>query len=1423
MFDTKNVTSCCSYLATNTNGAYNYEVPGPYESLWNLVMNMGVYAILAWYLAQVISTGDGSPLPWYFPFSPEYYGFKKKQPVMTGDRYREEQEKSRTDNSVRLHKLSKTFENTTALKELTLTMQSGRVFCLLGHNGAGKSTAINILTGLFPQTHGSAFIQGYSVDTDMKEIRAMMGICPQHEVLLWEDLTAREHLSLYARFKGVPKSKMDLEIAKALQSVNLTSVIDDPSGTYSGGMKRRLSVAIAGIGNPRIVFLDEPTAGLDPLSRRRLWGYIQELKKDRILCLTTHYMEEADILGDDIAIMSAGHLRAYGTSTYLKNRYGAGYQANLLCDGDKEQHLERLIKKHLPDSEILDQSAGNFTVSISKANTTQIPAFFKLIETDSSIVKEWGIQMTSLEEVFLRLNAASHEVNAVDVDFSEQDRTPICVVCNMRPSETVTLFTENGLAVETSSVICSRCAFPNRAIEGQEEEEEQEEEISLTADTAVVEIDHDQEIVDEGDDEVETVDVTASLLKNQQTLAEEGYGGLDNKKATAFQNVRKEAFDRENVFWPQVRAQFIKNLQLKKREKKWFLVCQILFPILAIIIAISLQSAFQKQANFSGTSCNYGLQYSVQCSPKAFQEILLKQMQPRWSNSTMQTYNPITRQWETHNIPNFGQYMTAPQVGNKYMLSEWWIADESEGQSFKANTQEWFPFYYEPTIPQKAPSSPTIEFVSSAKNIYDRMLDAQKHYPDTFPNKSAAYYANLAAFPNAALVVSEFDVAQRKLAFKMQTYFDRSGYPKTQYKYKNSNTKIYPFYYLQSPTATVGIQSAAMITFGRAMTGKNITFASSVKPFPDLGTMYSDNMDQVMLIINSILFPLALMLLFPGFVSLLVEEKEQQLVQLMKMMGLKMATYWLSNYLYFVTLQMVCTAILLGLGGAVGVSSIAGSTGGMVFAVTLAWCHAQAGFVFLIASIFTKKQPATIFTYTLTILTVACGAVINNLVPQVTAWIALFPSLGFMRALYLAMSGKSGTDAGELIGIMFLVGTIYIVLGIFLFEFLPDQFGNRRKLSLPAWMPFCGDDEPMNYDSKLQTLSQSAGDIQIDEDVINEEQSVLGNMDVKMPIHVVGLNKTYAGRKGKPAHVAVKEMYLGVDSGQCFGLLGPNGAGKTTLISMLTGLIPSSNGEAFIGGYSVKTQMDQVHKVLGVCPQHNTLWDKLSTREHLLFYARLKGVLPAFEDSIAQSIAIATELDGDAFNQTSEQLSGGTQRRLCLGIALVGDPQILFMDEPSTGCDSMNRKICWRIINEAKKGRSLMLTTHSMEEADALCNRIGIVSHGELKCIGAPIHLKKKFGQGFKINVTSRPTAQALQASEDFVKSIVPTAELDAVLGPWDRSYAVATKDMEVSSVFAAMESEKSTTCIKEWQLSQSSLTEVFVNIIMQSEHEEVE
>lgn len=332
-----------------------------------------------------------------------------------------------------------------AVDDFTMTIKKNTIFGLLGHNGAGKSTTINMLVGNLRVTRGDAFIHGMSIRDDMANIHRTIGVCPQHDVL-WDKLTAREHLNLFAEMKGVGgdlsgttarEAFIENHTAEILAEVLLTEVRDQLVGTFSGGMKRRMSVALALVGNPKVVFLDEPTTGMDPVTRADVWKMIERAKRGRCIILTTHSMEEADTLCDRIGIMADGRLAAIGTATQLKDRFGSGLRLTMLCDIPKMETIINKILSYEFDPRGLAQNSTTASIMlihrVENALLFQLPAlqqnsgghlssFLKKVEEMKADVSS-GVQSVSLgqctlEDVFLKI---SDDVEAKVKRMKDQD------------------------------------------------------------------------------------------------------------------------------------------------------------------------------------------------------------------------------------------------------------------------------------------------------------------------------------------------------------------------------------------------------------------------------------------------------------------------------------------------------------------------------------------------------------------------------------------------------------------------------------------------------------------------------------------------------------------------------------------------------------------------------------------------------------------------------------------------------------------------------------------------------------------------------------------------------------------------------------------------------------------------------------------
>jgi len=309
--------------------------------------------------------------------------------------------------SVVTRNLSKGYDKwTLAVDSLNVWIRAGEIFGLLGPNGAGKTTTIRMLLGLIKPTSGQAFIHGEQIGTGRQKIKARLGVCPQ-ETVLWPELTVSEHLRFLGRMYDVDSRTLRTSAERLIKDLGLEEKRDQQARKLSGGLKRRLNLALAIIHNPDVILLDEPSAGLDPQSRALLWERITELSKDKqkTIILTTHSMEEADRLSDRVGILDHGKMLVLDTPENLKKSIGEGDALDIELESSPSNTLVASIK----------QSTGVNEVTVYE-NTLTIRAlsimdkFPKIIEIFSShgvALRTTRLRPNTLEDVFLRLTGRS--------------------------------------------------------------------------------------------------------------------------------------------------------------------------------------------------------------------------------------------------------------------------------------------------------------------------------------------------------------------------------------------------------------------------------------------------------------------------------------------------------------------------------------------------------------------------------------------------------------------------------------------------------------------------------------------------------------------------------------------------------------------------------------------------------------------------------------------------------------------------------------------------------------------------------------------------------------------------------------------------------------------------------------------------------
>ncbi|KAJ6358989.1 hypothetical protein OIU76_000667 [Salix suchowensis] len=580
-----------------------------------------------------------------------------------------------------------------------------------------------------------------------------------------------------------------------------------------------------------------------------------------------------------------------------------------------------------------------------------------------------------------------------------------------------------------------------------------------------------------------------------------------------------------------------------------------------------------------------------------------------------------------------------------------------------------------------------------------------------------------------------------------------------------------------------------------------------------------------------------------GFVlqiSNLVAEKELKLRQAMNMTGLYESTYWASWISWEGIITFISSLFLVLFGMMFQFDFFKKNNFGVLFFVFFLFQVNMMGFAFMLSTFISKASSGTTMGFSIFII---------GFMTQIIT-IAGFPYKesisSFLRFIWsffppnlLAISVKILSDASntpEDLGIswkgrskcppdaddcaitindvytwLICLFFLWFVLAIYFDNIFPNASGVRKSpfyfINRGYWTGKGGDKvEEGGICSCTSEIPQQDYITPDDEDVLEEENVVKndlkeGTVHPDVAVQVRGLSKTYPGAtqiscckcKKTSAYHAVRGLWVNFTKDQLFCLLGPNGAGKTTTMNCLTGITPVTGGDALVYGHSVRSTigMSGIRQIIGVCPQFDILWDALSGEEHLHLFASIKGLPPASIKSVAQESLAKVKLTESA-RVRSRSYSGGMRRRLSVAIALLGDPKLVILDEPTTGMDPISRRHVWDIIQNAKKGRAIVLTTHSMEEADILSDRIGIMAKGRLRCIGNSISF-------LNTNLDVTPTEEA----KSFLTFVIPH-----------------DKERVLTNFFAELQERQREFCISDIQLGLATLEEVFLNIAKQAELE---
>ncbi|XP_071520079.1 phospholipid-transporting ATPase ABCA3 [Panulirus ornatus] len=1303
-----------------------------------LILDAIVFLLLTWYIEAVRPGDFGVPQPWYFPVMRSYWLGQHKRdwqetislpPVQDSNFF--EKEPQGISAGVQVKGLTKIFSrgHKIAVNNMFLNMYDGQITVLLGHNGAGKTTTMSMLTGLYPPTSGTALVGGYDIVSEMGNVRRSLGLCPQHDVL-FDELTVAEHIKFFSKLKGLSGDKVEDEICNLLEKLKLQDKRDAMSKTLSGGMKRKLSVGIALCAGSRVVFLDEPTSGMDPGARRLIWDLLQQERVGRTILLTTHFMEEADLLGDRIAIMADGIVQCCGSSLFLKRNYGAGYHLIIVKEKDCDVHtITDVVQAHIPDAE-LDQNIGaELSYVLPNADVSKFEALFLQLEKQKEDLKisSFGASQTTMDEVFLRVGEAN------DPGIMDHLHKVVPPRSKSRATGMLDVGQENGLLldIEQGDVMEDEINAP----------QPKQGRVAATWFNAAV-----QRVV--------------LMIENAKEVTSNNLKPSTPRRVPLMRN--SGCF----LLLQQFRAMLVKKILYTFRNL-FLTLAQNIIPVAFLILAL-----------------------------------VVAQTLPGVNDSPPQVHFTLN---------NFDGTVTPVQIlqPNKHTQA----LEEAFESSFHGRNKMTL-------------IEPSSNFSTFILNQAESDLPSfNQHWMVGFQMEGNRYGSYVLAFFNNQ-----------------------------------------PFH---TPPLALAIADTAVI---HAVTGNNnITISTSNHPLPrtDIEKLTQDQRQNLGFQIG---FNLAFGMSFltASFVIFLIQERSTKAKHLQFVSGVNFITYWTASAIWdFILFMIPCCLCLLCLYifGLKGLSEGEQLGRFMLIFIFYAWVTLPlmylCSFFFRIPSAgFTRMIIINIISGMATVITVTILRIPDlqlGHVADLLDWIfLLFPSYAMATAITDVYSNYRSTKICRRTAIT-LICSLGIApnpcckesskCGSFGCVDWNEDFLAWEKLGIGRMLVFMGLEGILFYSlialTELKVFQRARYSfsrvwrkvgIKPQEDMeMRDDASTPEDEDVKAEcqrIHNTPLEqiqetdklifrdlcKTYTGDL-----MAVDHLNLGVPLGECFGLLGINGAGKTTTFKMLTGDLQVSSGDAFVNGYSIKSDLKKVQQEIGYCPQFDALHDHMTGRETLRMFARLRGVPERHIDemiiSLAKQLLVAQHLDNLIGNY-----SGGNKRKLSTGVALVGDPPLVLLDEPSSGMDPVARRLLWDVLTSVRDaGRSIILTSHSMEECEALCTRLAIMVNGKFCCIGSPQHLKSKFSEGYSVIIRvcmsssedSNGTSLTEMPSEmlsvkHFIEKTFPASHLREM--QWGRlEYFVPAEGLTWAAVFGTLERNRRELPIDDYAVTQTTLERVFL------------
>ncbi|XP_023599057.1 LOW QUALITY PROTEIN: ATP-binding cassette sub-family A member 7 [Myotis lucifugus] len=1391
-----------------------------------LLLDAVLYGLTTWYLETVCPGQYGIPEPWNFPFRRSYwFGPRPPKssdlpPAWQDPQELVEEAPSGLIPGVSIRGLEKRFPGnpTPALYGLSLDFYQSHITAFLGPNGAGKTTTMSILSGLFPPTAGSAYVLGHNVQSGMAAIRPHLGVCPQYNVL-FDLLTVDEHIWFYGRLKGLSAAAVGPEQDLLLRDVGLVPKRHAQTRHLSGGMQRKLSVAIAFVGGSRVVILDEPTAGVDPASRRNIWELLLKYREGRTLILSTHHLDEAELLGDRIAVVAGGRLLCCGSPLFLRRRLGSGYYLRLAkcpqplatstkgdtdlkdsVDARQERELGShgsragtprllaVVQHQVPGAQVVEDLSHELLLVLPYEGALD-GSFAKLFrELDQRLgelgLAGYGISDTSLEEIFLKVV----KDGAVDTD-------PEGAAADGRHRQHPRVGITQPKVTQGLRILPEESALEDRDLAGSAPE-------------------------------------TQALQVSGPDIVGRVQGWTLTRQ--------------------QLRALLLKRFLLASRSRRG-LFSQILLPALFVALALMFSlivPPFQYYPALQLSPSMYGAQVSffsedAPGSPEGAHllEALLEEAgleNPYLHNSSQRPpkcTQPTVCWFSVPKIPT--------EVAEVLASGNWTPEFPSPAcQCSQSGTRHLLPYCPAaaggPPPPQALTDSGEIVQNLTGRNLSDFLVKTYprlvhqglktKKWVDEVRYGGISLGAPDVGLSSGREVGRSLELLRVLLSpqpggaldrflnnliawahgldaqHSLKIWFNNKGWHAMVAFVNRAHNAL--LHARLPPGPTRRAHSITTLNHPLNLTKEQLSKA----------TLMASSVD----VLVSICVVFAMSFIPASFILVLIEERVTRAKHLQFMGGLSPTLYWLGNFLWdmcnYLVPAIIVVLIFLAFQRKAYVSP-ANLPALLLLLILYGWSITPlmypASFFFSVPSTaYVVLTCINLFigingsmaTFVLELFSDQKLQNVSRILKQV---FLIFPHFCLGRGLIDMVRNQAMADAFERLGDgrfqsplrWEVVGKNLLAMAVqgplfLLFTLLLQH--RTRLLPQPKLRP-------------LLPLGKE------DEDVARERERVVEGATQGDVLVLRDLTKVYPWQKIP----AVDRLCLGIPPGECFGLLGVNGAGKTTTFRMVTGDILPSRGEVILAGHSVTQEPAAALCRTGYCPQSDAIFELLTGREHVELFARLRGI-PEAKIGQTASLSLANLGLQHYANQPAGTYSGGYKRKLATAVALVGDPMMVFLDEPTTGMDPSARRFLWNsLLAVVRKGRSVVLTSHSMEECEALCTRLPIMVNGAFHSLGSPQHLKGRFGAGHTL--TLRVPMGKSEPVMAFVAATFPGAELREAHGSRLRFQLPPGGRCTLAHVFEELAAHGAEQGVEDFSVNQTTLEEVFLYFSENQGKEETE